>query len=592
MVQMLEYPFDVTQIYRYKRRLKKELEQQLNNPIQIKIAVLGGSTTHNIVEMLNLFLLKNNIKADFYQSEYAQYWQDAIFGNEVLDNFSPDLIYIHTSNRNISEYPDIKFSLNDTKELLDSQYIYCEKMWNALREKFQCPIIQNNFEMLFYRLLGNRDSYDWRGKNHFIEKLNEKLYEYAETNSNFYINDIHYISANYGLEQWHNLNDWYNYKYAMSIEAIPLLALNLASIIKAIYGKNKKFLSIDLDNTLWGGVVGDDGVNAIEIGNETHEGQAYLEFQKYLAELKKQGVVLAVNSKNDMTNALAGLNHPEGVLKPEAFAVIKANWENKNSNIVETAQELQLGIDSCVFLDDNPVEREIVTTSLSGVAVPELMDVGSYIKVIDKNAYFEKVNISSDDIRRSEMYQENALRQKLQHEFADYSEFLKSLQMKAEINTFSDLFLPRIVQLINKSNQFNLTTKRYNMAEIEGMLEQDDYLCIYGRLEDKFGDNGIVAISIGRLEGNTMYVELWLMSCRVLKRNMEYAMMDEFIRLSKAMGATEIVGIYYPTAKNSMVSNFYGEMGFELIQKTDEETRWKLSLAEYDNKNLVIQVNE
>ncbi len=591
MVQMLEYPFDVAQLYRYKRRLKKELEQQLSQPIEIKIAILGGSTTHNIVEMLNLFLLKNNIKADFYQSEYAQYWQDAIFGNAVLDNFSPDLIYIHTSNRNISEYPDINFLANDTKKLLDDQYDYFERMWNALRKKFQCPIIQNNFEMLFYRLLGNRDSYDWRGKNCFIEKLNEKLYDYAQSNSNFYINDIHYLSASFGLEQWHNLNDWYNYKYAMSIEAIPLLALNLSSIIKAIYGKNKKFLSVDLDNTLWGGVVGDDGVNAIEIGKETHEGQAYLEFQNYLAELKKNGIVLSVNSKNDITNALAGLNHPEGVLKPESFAVIKANWENKNSNIVETAQELQLGIDSCVFLDDNPVEREIVSTTLSGVAVPQLKDIGSYIKIIDKNAYFEMVNISKDDIRRSEMYQENALRQKMQYEFTDYSDFLMSLQMKGEICKFSDLFLPRIVQLVNKSNQFNLTTKRYNMSEIESIVQQDNYLCIYGRLEDKFGDNGIVAISIGRLEGSTVFIDLWLMSCRVLKRNMEHAMMDEFVRLSKDMGATEIVGIYYPTAKNGMVSNFYGEMGFELIERTEEESRWKLAIEEYKNKNFVIKVN-
>lgn len=587
----LEYPYDAGIIYRYKRKIKKELKAKLNNPIQVKIAVLGGSTTHNLIELLEMFLMQYNIEPSFYESEYAQYWQEAVFGNEELDSFNPDLIYIHTSCRNISDFPDVYFTEEKTEELVKDQYLYFEKMWISLEHKFNCPIIQNNFDMLFYRILGNMDSYDFRGKNYFIEKLNVLFGDYASKNKNFYINDIHYISAYYGLERWHDLNDWHRYKCAMSVNALPDVAGSVSSIIKSIYGKNKKFISCDLDNTIWGGIVGDD-VSAIEIGNETYEGQAYLEFQKYLLDIKKMGIVLTVNSKNDEQNALEGLNHPSCAVKAEDFVVIKANWENKNQNIVDTANELNLGVDSAVFLDDNPTERAIVAT-VPGVAIPEIQNIATYIKTIDRNSYFEPISISDDDIKRGTMYQENLQRKKLQLEFSDYSDFLKSLNMKAEIGKFEELYLPRIVQLTNKSNQFNLTTRRYTQSEIEEVYKDENHLCLYGKLEDKFGDNGIVAISIGHLEGQDMIVDLWLMSCRVLKRDMEQAMMDKFVACAKKMGAKKIIGIYLPTEKNAMVKDFYKNMGFDLIEKVDDgSSRWQLVVEGYLNQNNVIEILE
>ena len=591
-MQELEYPFDAGSIFRHKRKLKKQLKAVLNHPKQVNIAVLGGSTTHNLVELIELFLLQYNIEPQFYESEYNAYWQDALFGNEALDGFNPDLVYIHTSCRNITAFPDVTFTKEQSDTLLKEQFEYFEKMWTALEQKFACPIIQNNFDMLFYRVLGNLDAYDYRGKNHFIEKLNMLFGEYALEHKNFYINDIHYLSAYLGLAAWHDANDWHRYKYAMSVNFLPDVAANVCAIIKSVYGKNKKFIACDLDNTMWGGIVGDDGVSGIEIGTETYEGQAYLEFQQYLLELKKMGIVLTVNSKNDEANALEGLNHPSGAVKAGDFAVIKANWENKNQNIVDIANELQLGIDSAVFLDDNPTERAIVAETVPGVAVPEIGTVGDYIKVIDRNAYFEPAEISADDIQRSEMYRKNAQRKKLQLEFADYGEFLQSLNMKAEIAAFKELYLPRIAQLTNKSNQFNLTTRRYTLAEIESIYREPNALCLYGRLEDKFGDHGVVAISIGHLENESMFIDLWLMSCRVLKRDMEKAMMDAFVEKASRMGAKEIIGTYLPTAKNGMVKNFYGEQGFSLLEENESGSKWILDVNNYKKQNTVIDVAE
>ena len=591
-MQELEYPFDAGSIFRQKRKLKKQLKAALSNPKQVNIAVLGGSTTHNLVELMELFLLQYNIEPRFYESEYNAYWQDAIFGNETLDAFHPDFIYIHTSCRNITAFPDVTFTREQSEKLLNEQFQYIKKMWTALEQKFACPVIQNNFDMPFYRLLGNLDCYDYRGKNNFIEKLNALFGKYALEHKSFYINDIHYLSAYLGLAKWHDANDWHRYKYAMSVNFLPDVAANVSAIIKSIYGKNKKFIACDLDNTMWGGIVGDDGVNGIEIGTETYEGQAYLEFQQYLLELKKMGIVLTVNSKNDEANAIEGLNHPSGAVKSSDFAVIKANWENKNQNIVDIANELQLGIDSAVFLDDNPTERAIVAETVAGVAVPEIGTVGDYIKVVDRNAYFEPIEISADDIKRSEMYQKNAQRKKLQLEFADYGEFLKSLNMRAEICAFKEIYLPRIAQLTNKSNQFNLTTRRYTQAEIENIYRQPEYLCLYGKLQDKFGDNGVVAISIGHLEEDTMVIDLWLMSCRVLKRDMEKAMMDVFVAKAKAMGAKKIFGIYLPTAKNEMVKNFYGEQGFTLLEESESGSKWELDVNNYKKQNTVIDVAE
>lgn len=588
----LEYPFDNDYILKKKKSIKKQLLEN-DNFIEKNIAILGGSTTSDIKLILELFLLNQGIKPNFYESEYNQYYQDAMFPNPELEEFKPDIIYIHTTNRNITTYPIVGNSKEEANELLSNEYNKFSNMWDRLAQVYNCPIIQNNFELPFYRLMGNKDASDYRGKVNFITRLNLKFYEYAESHANFYINDINYVSASYGLEKWADNFYWHMYKYALAVPAIPSLAFNISNIIKAIFGKNKKAFVLDLDNTLWGGIVGDDGVENIKVGPEVPSGQVFSEFQNYLKEHKNLGIILNVNSKNEKENAIAGLNHPDGPLKPDDFIIIKANWDPKSKNIVDIANELNLGVDSLVFVDDNPAEREIVRRQVNGVAIPEIDAPEHYINILDKSGFFEVTTISKDDLNKSEMYKENAKRNEMLNAYADYDDYLKSLKMKATIKPFEAIYMSRIAQLTNKSNQFNLTTHRYTQAEIEEIANNKNYIKLYGKLEDIFGDNGVVTVVIGHIEEKVLHIDLWLMSCRVLKRDMEFAMMDSLVKKAREAGIEKIKGYYYPTPKNGMVKEFYGLHGFEKENEDEEgNTIWNLNINNYKNKNKFIEVEE
>ena len=599
----LEYPFDAGYLLKKSKRIKRTLLEQTaadGTPVTFlkkRIAVLGGSTTHDIIRMLELFLLNYGIEPKFYESEYAQYWQDAMFDNEELVQFHPDLIYIHTTGRNITFFPDMEDSLQGIEDKLEAQMSHFRVMWEKLENTYHCPVIQNNFEFPFYRILGNRDGYDPHGKTAFIQRLNMEFARYAAQQEHFYIYDIQYESAAFGLDRWTDPSYWHMYKYAMSMQAIPDFAFHLSHIIKAVFGKNKKAFVLDLDNTLWGGIVGDDGPENLEIGQETSMGQVYQEFQGYLKEHKKIGVLLNVDSKNEEENALAGLKHPEGILKPEDFIVIKANWLPKSQNLTEIASELNIGRDALVFVDDNPAEREIIRQHVPETAVPEMTDgdqvnPDQFIRILDKNAYFEVVTLSEDDKHRNEMYKANAMRKEQEESFGNYSDFLKSLEMEAVIRGFEPVYYSRIAQLTNKSNQFNLTTKRMTQAEVEQMAQDPGYITLYGKLKDKFGDNGVVSLVIGKKNGDTLELILWLMSCRVLKRDMEQAMLDTLVWQSRESGIRKLHGYYYKTAKNAMVKDFYGAMGFQKLSEKDGDSEWEYVIPEkYENKNLVIDVN-
>ena len=590
----LEYPFNVEYLIKNKKKIKRELLNK-ENLLEKKIAILGGSTTSEIKNMLEIFLLNYGIKPTFYESEYNKFYEDAVFDNKELDEFNPDIIYIHTTNRNIINYPTIYDSDEDISKLLDNEYLKFEKIWESLFKKYNATIIQNNFEYPAYRLFGNRDASDIHGKINYITRLNQMFYDYQNKTNNFFINDINYVSACYGLDKWESGFYWHMYKYAMEVPAIPYLSFNIAKIIKSIYGKNKKAIVLDLDNTLWGGIVGDDGVENLSIGPEVPSGQVYYEFQNYLKEQKSLGIILNVNSKNDYENAIAGLNHPGGALKPDDFIIIKANWNPKNMNMKDISEELNLGADSFVFIDDNPAERKIVESYIDGIAVPEIDVPENYIRIIDRNGYFEVTNLSKEDLKKSEMYKDNAKRSQMMATFDDYDDYLKSLNMKAEITNFKPIYLERISQLTNKSNQFNLTTKRYSLADIEKVSKDDNYIKLYGKLEDIFGDNGVITVVIGNIKNkNELHIDLWIMSCRVLKRNMEFAMMDMLVKKAKEKNIKEIYGYYYPTMKNKMVSDFYDLQGFEEISCDENGNKiYKLDISkEYINKNNVIEVSE
>lgn len=585
-----DYPLNTRELYRKKRKIHRELSDR-SGLLHKKIAVLGGSTTNEVVDQLDNFLLHHGISAEFYQSEYGKYWEDATFGNEILDSFSPEIIYIHTNWRNIDIFPKI----SDSKEVVDSKleqvFSHYENMWKSIEGKFHCPVIQNNFDRPNYRLMGNRDIWDYRGRSNFISRLNQKFYTYAQNHDNFYINDLEYLSADYGLAEWSSPKYWYLYKSAMCMDAIPYVAKSVADIIKAIYGKNKKVLSLDLDNTLWGGVIGDDGPEGIKIGRDTSSGQAYTEFQEYCKNLKDIGVVLTVNSKNDPDNALSGLTHPDSLLRPDDFVSIKANWEPKNENLAQTADELDLGTDSFVFVDDNPAERELIRKQMPEVAVPEVNTVDDYIRVLDHSGYFEPVSITGEDIRKTDLYRAKAEASQAKRTFSDYGKYLDSLQMVAEIAEFRSVYIPRIAQLTNKSNQFNLTTMRCSDDDIRTMQNSKDYICLYGRLSDKFGDNGLVTVVIGKVNGDELDIILWLMSCRVLKRGMEDAMMNVLISKAKEMGIVRVYGHYYPTVKNSIVKDFYGDYGYKKLKEdASGNTEWVIDTEDYKDKILHMKV--
>lgn len=576
----LEYPFDPELVLKKKKSLKKALiEDESKNYINKKIAILGGETTQNIKYVLELFLLNMGIKPEFYESEYNQWFEDGRFENEELKSFSPDLIYICTCIRNIVDFPYVADSREIVDEKLEATYTRFAQVWGNIAATYSCPIIQNNFEYPFYRLMGNKDASDFHGKVNFVTRLNLKFYDYAQTHDNFFICDVNYISASYGLEKWSDPFYWHMYKYAVAVPAIPYLSFNVANIIKSIYGKNKKAFNLDMDNTLWGGLVGEDGADNIEIGQETSVAQTFSEFQEYLKLHKQLGVLLTVNSKNDEVNALSGLARPDSVLSKDDFVSIKANWNPKSENLKETASTLNILPESFVFVDDNPAERAIISGQIPGAAVPDITTPEHYINIIDKSGFFEVTTLSKDDLNRTEMYIENAKRSELQASFENYEDYLKSLEMKGEIRAFATAYMSRIAQLSNKSNQFNLTTRRYSQAEIEEVAADGKHITLYGKLEDKFGDNGVVSVAIGKINEerqDVLDIELWLMSCRVLKRDMEFAMMDEFVKQAKQIGIKTIKGYYYPTAKNAMVKEFYGLQGFEKISEDEAgNTVWE-----------------
>nr|WP_317404212.1 HAD-IIIC family phosphatase [uncultured Helicobacter sp.] len=593
------YPLDSTLLLRKKKSLKKNLLDNLQtnteSTLHKNIAILGGSSTQEVCDMLELFLLDCGIVPHFYQSEYNKFYEDSVFENKALRDFKPDIIYIHTS------FVNVRFD--------ESEWTTFTQVWQSLSDTYQCAIIQNNFELPPYRIYGNLDSILPSAKTQYIHTLNAKIHAKIYETPNLYIHDICYLSASLGLEKWYDFSLYARTKYALSLECIPHLAWNLSHIIKAIFGINKKALVLDLDNTLWGGVIGDDGLSGIHIGTETPLAESYTLFQRYIKELKDRGIMLSVCSKNEYENAKNGFTHPSSILRFDDFMSFQANWNLKSENIKVIAKELNIGLNTLVFIDDNPTERHLVSQSLPSVAVPEShnqqidrdsqavpqmlgVDVLDFIPHIDKNGYFESISISQEDLERNSYYTQNKARDEALSAFTNYNEFLQSLAMKAQIIPFSPLFMERIAQLTNKTNQFNLTTKRYTQATLESIAKDSSFITLQGRLKDRFGDNGLIALLIARIEDKTAHIDLWLMSCRVLKRTMEYAMLDTLIKHAKTKGVKTLIGYYYKTQKNAMVADLYSDFGFSLKAQNGDDSIWQLDIDKYKPKDYFIGVND
>lgn len=591
--EIFTYPYDNDLLLRKQKSIKRELLAREDiSYIPSRIAILGGSTVDDIKNVLEIFLLSSGIKPTFYQSEYNKFYEDAVFGNAELDAFQPEIVIVFTGVANITNWPIMADSQTAMQEKMSAEYGRFAAVWKALKKRYRAVIIQNNFDLPYESDTGSFSAVSGRGN--FVAALNAKFSEYADNHEGFYLHDLHGLSARVGLRKWHNPSQYVAYKFAMDYDVMPEVSLGMAKIIRAILGKAKKCLVLDLDNTLWGGVIGDDGVENIKIGHETPAAEAYTAWQEYVLRLKERGVILAVCSKNEEDIAKSGFAHPDSVLKFSDVAAFKANWLPKNENIVAIAREINIGTDSLVFIDDNPAERQIVRDTMPEVAVPEVdgSDVFSYIRAIEEAGYFEAVTVATDDLNRNENYQANKARQELSASAASYGDFLKALNMTAEIDEFKPVYFDRIAQLTGKTNQFNLTTRRYTIAEIESMANAPHYITLYGRLADKFGDNGLISVIIGEIKEGGLHILLWLMSCRVLKRGMEENMLDVLVAKTKAAGCTKLIGYYYPTKKNKMVAGMYESFGFISAGNDGEGTIWELSINGYEPRGKYMVIRE
>ncbi len=560
----------------------------------LRVAVLGGSTTNEVVDLLELLLLDEGFAPEFWQSEYGRFYVDAVHDTAALEAFGPELVYVHTSVRSVQGFAAMGTTEAEFEAAVAAELRRFEEIWDSLERKLGCVVIQNNFEFPAVAILGNLDASLAGGHTRFVSELNREFGRAARQRAKLLVQDVCSLAARVGLEAWFDGERYYSYKLVTTPEGSYALARSLAAMVRGLYGKARKVLVLDLDNTVWGGVIGDDGVDRIQIGRETAIAEAYTAFQEYCLSLRNRGVLLAVCSKNDEAVAKSGFAHPDSVLKLEHISCFKANWEPKHENILAIARELNLGADSFVFADDNPAERAIVQAQVAGIAVPDIgKDVTGYVAAIEAGRYFEQTSFSKEDSERAALYQENAARASFEQKFADYGEYLDSLEMVAEIDGFKPLYLDRITQLTNKTNQFNLTTRRYTLAEMEAVLSDRDAVGIYGRLTDRFGDNGLISIVLGRRAGELMEIELWLMSCRVLKRDMEQAMLDALVERARAMGVRELRGVYRPTKKNGMVKDHYAGLGFAKVrEEADGGAVYSLDVTGYTPRNTHIRVME
>jgi FkbH-like protein len=593
----ISYPLNPPVFLRKRRAIRGLLAEAATGYQPVRIAVLGGSTTSEVVASLEVLLLNRGVRPSFYESDYNRYYEMATVDSDALIDFAPDVIYVCTSWRNIVSFPPFLASERQVEACFDREMARFREVWSALRVKLPaCTILQNNCDPCASRPLGNLEGAEDYAASSFIHRLNMAFAAEARKRPHLQIVDAHGAAERLGTLRWSSPRHWFCYKMAQSPEAALYLANAVAVLVGALYGKSRKCLVLDLDNTLWGGVIGDDGVEGLKVGSETALAEAHSVFQAYCKRLRERGILLAVASKNDDVVARLGFSHPSSVLQLSDFSAFRANWDPKDANIREIARELNIGLDSMVFVDDNPAERALVRAQLPAVAVLEVgADVSAFPAIIEESGYFEAAAFSAADVSRAQQYAENQLRSESQTAFQNYGEYLASLQMEGEIREFSPVYLDRIAQLTNKTNQFNLTTQRYTRAQIETFAARPDCVTVYGRLIDRFGDNGLVSVVLGIVTGDTLEIDLWLMSCRVLKRELELAMLDRLVEGARSKGVTILLGRYFRTPKNGIVADHYEKLGFSFVsgEPDGSSSTWKLEIGDgqYQPRNRYIRLN-
>ena len=577
-----------------KRRLAGEGEPVKSEGSRPRIAILGSFTTTHIAKFIELALFGSGVDPVIYEADYGTFRQEVIDPSSSLYEFKPNFLIIATGYRDLSHVPQLGVSCKDRDEAVEKELEAMDSLWNTAYERLGCQIIQNNFEFQSVRSLANYDHREPSGFDGYIARVNLALQDKAPPFVT--IHDVDHLAASVGGRFWGDPRFFHVGKLPCPPECLFEYAHSLASIIAAHLGLSKKCLVLDLDNTLWGGVIGDDGMQGIKIGQGDAEGEAFTAFQNYALRLKERGVILAVCSKNDEKNAIEPFeSHPDMVLRKDDISCFIANWDDKASNIREIAKQLNIGLNSLVFVDDNPAERSIVRRNVPEVAVVELpVDPSGYIQAVDKERYFQVVSLGQEDLARTEMYRSNAARASLQGNVTNMAEFLESLQMRAIVCPIVDATLERSVQLINKSNQFNLTTRRYSTADIIAKRLNKHWINLTVSLVDCFGDNGLISVLLAEQKDDALHIDTWLMSCRVLKRGVENMLLNQLVEKTRQLGLLRVTGEYIPTAKNGLVKDHYLNLGFEKTSsEQDEHSNWELKIhPQLDAQKHFIKVNE
>lgn len=561
-------------------RIFKKLKGRVKSPHSIRLAVLGSFTTKQLVALIELQLFAAGIDAEVYEGEYGVFRQEILDPTSQLHAFKPQVVFLATARRDLGRRPGLGATAAEVAQLVAAERDEWASLWQAAYQSIGCQVIQNNFVAPAWRSFGNHEGRQPGSLGRFVEQMNRALTDAAPPH--VVVHDVDHLAAAWGRWQWDDSRFFHQAKLPCAPECLVDYAHSVASLVIAQRGLSRKCAVLDLDNTLWGGVIGDDGLGGIRLGQGNAEGEAYLEFQAYLKTLRERGILLAVCSKNrHETAAEVFEKHPEMILRASDIACFVANWDDKASNLKAIAKTLNIGLDSLVFIDDNPAERLIVRQNVPQVAVPELPeDVAGYVRAIEQHRYFQVLAVASEDLVRTEYYKADALRREVQTAAAgDITAYLRSLDMVAQVGPITPLTLERSAQLIQRSNQFNLTTRRYLPAELTAMAQDPAWITRTISLADRFGDNGLISVVLARSAGDVLEIDTWLMSCRVLKRGVEQMVLNHFYRLAHAAGHKAIRGVYIPTPKNELVREHYATLGFTQVgQGEGGRTEWQLSI--------------
>ena len=551
-----------------------------------RLGVVGSSTTQLLVPCLLGTGVRFDLEIEVVEAEFDQVLQEALDPTSEFAQAKLDAVLV-LLDESFLQTECILGKSEEENRLVEENWQKIESAISGFNKNCGCPVIISNFVGPLIPILGSTESLVAGSSRRIIERINQLLEQLVFNTSN-YLFDQDYIARLVGYDRWFNQTQWFTARLPFDQTFLPLVTDHICRILAAIKGKAKKVLVLDLDNTLWGGVVGDDGVDGIKVGEGDPCGEAHLALQKLSNQFRNRGVVLAIASKNEDHIARGPFRVVENmVLREDDFAVFQANWEDKASNIRMIAEILDLGLDSFVFVDDNPVERELVRSKIPEVAVPEMpSDPSQYARILGLAGYFETIGFTSDDRKRNQQYQANASRSVALNASSSLEDFLQSLEMKITIRPLNRSNLKRTVQLINKTNQFNLTTRRYTEKDVEDFLIDPQTHGFLSSVEDKFGDNGLICVVlVSEKDENKWLIDTWLMSCRVLRRGVEDAIMNHVLGFARDRGCIEMQSMYIPTKKNTMVANFYDQYGFSLLSSSPlGEKTYKIHLNSYENK--------